>query len=49
MACNAKAHDFSVWCTYPVEPDIYVSGGDDAKLKVWDLREGDQSPVQSKR
>jgi len=33
-----RAHDLEVWCGAWKSPDIVLTGGDDAKLKIWDLR-----------
>jgi WD40 repeat protein len=33
-----KAHNLEVWCAAWKSPETILSGGDDALLKVWDLR-----------
>ena len=37
---TSKQHDFEAWiCTYDTwDPNLIYSGGDDCKLKIWDLR-----------
>lgn len=42
VTAYTKAHEFSVWCTYPLDSAVFLSGGDDGKLKQWDLREASQ-------
>ena len=39
-----KAHDLEVWCSAWKTSDTLLTGGDDALLKVWDLRQDNQTP-----
>jgi len=34
-----QAHDLEVWCSAWKTPNIVLTGGDDALLRIWDLRE----------
>lgn len=39
-----KAHGLEVWCSAWKNPDTILTGGDDALLKIWDLRLDNQTP-----
>jgi len=39
-----KAHDLEVWCSAWKNSDTILTGGDDALLKIWDLRQDHQTP-----
>lgn len=39
-----QAHDLEVWCGAWKSREIILTGGDDARLKVWDLRASSQAP-----
>lgn len=43
-SCIWNAHDLEVWCGAWKTPDTVLTGGDDALLKVWDIRRDPQSP-----
>jgi WD40 repeat protein len=36
-----KAHDLEVWCGAWKSPNEVLTGGDDALLKLWDIRDSD--------
>jgi WD40 repeat protein len=36
-----KAHDLEVWCSAWKTPNEILTGGDDALLRLWDLRDQD--------
>ena len=38
-----KAHDLEVWCSAWKNSDTILTGGDDALLKIWDLRQDRQT------
>lgn len=42
-----KAHEYEAWtvCSDIYQPDILYSGGDDCRLRSWDLRCSTDSPV----
>lgn len=42
-----KAHDLEVWCSAWRTNNVVLTGGDDALLKVWDLR--DNTATQTTR
>jgi WD40 repeat protein len=45
-----KAHEMEVWCSAWKTSDVVLTGGDDALLKVWDLRQDQETPqMVSKR
>jgi diphthine methyl ester acylhydrolase len=44
-----KAHDLEVWCGAWKSPETILSGGDDALLKVWDLRALSTPQASNKR
>jgi WD40 repeat protein len=39
-----NAHNLEVWCSAWKTSDTILTGGDDALLKVWDLRQDHQTP-----
>ena len=39
-----KAHNLEVWCGAWKTSDTILTGGDDALLKVWDLRQDHRTP-----
>jgi WD40 repeat protein len=39
-----KAHDLEVWCGAWKSSETLLTGGDDSKLKLWDLREKVETP-----
>jgi diphthine methyl ester acylhydrolase len=39
-----KAHNLEVWCSAWKTSDTILTGGDDALLKLWDLRQDYQTP-----
>jgi WD40 repeat protein len=39
-----RAHNLEVWCSAWKTSDTVLTGGDDALLKVWDLRQDHQTP-----
>jgi WD40 repeat protein len=39
-----KAHEMEVWCSAWKASDVVLTGGDDALLKVWDLRQAQETP-----
>lgn len=47
VALTWKAHDFEPWITAwdYWSRDVVYSGGDDCKLKGWDVREGCSKPI----
>ena len=48
---TSKQHDFEAWiCTYDSwDPNLIYSGGDDCKLKIWDLRSCNRGVVIGKK
>jgi WD40 repeat protein len=34
-----QAHDLEVWCSAWKTPNVVLTGGDDALLRIWDLRD----------
>jgi hypothetical protein len=45
-----KAHDLEAWCGAWKDPNVVLTGGDDALLKLWDLRDADgKAAIQNKR
>ena len=41
-----KAHDYEAWITcFGKDERVVFSGGDDCKLRVWDLRVGTTAPL----
>ena len=48
---TSKQYDFEAWiCTYDSwDPNLIYSGGDDCKLKIWDLRSCNRGVVIGKK
>ena len=48
---TSKQHDYEAWiCTYDTwDPNLIYSGGDDCKLKIWDLRSCNRGVVIGKK
>eukprot|EP00727_Mastigamoeba_balamuthi_P001175 m51a1_g11054 hypothetical protein (344) ;mRNA; r:513018-514191 len=52
LACEATwpAHDFQAWvCESAPDGSALYTGGDDAKLRGWDVRDGSAAPLFTKR
>jgi WD40 repeat protein len=45
-----KAHELEAWCGAWRDSNVVLTGGDDALLKIWDLRDPDgNAQIQNKR